>query len=282
MSYGLDLRKKVIQCVEDGGSRTKVSKRFNIGRATIYRWLSRQELAATKVESRKRKIDIKDLEKDVEKNPNTPLKERAFKFGVTSAALCYRFKKIKITRKKKQLRYDERNHEERIEYLRKLRELVKTLGIASLVFIDEGGFEEFVSVLYGWSKRGKMIYGEKQGRRGKRENLVAGRRKKTKDLIAPMLFSGNLNAEGFEGWLKYYLLPELRIKSVLIMDNAPIHRKGEIKKLVEEAGHEVLFLPTYSPDLNDIEHDFSALKKKRMYAPHGTSIDEIIREYCAS
>ncbi|MBD2662349.1 transposase, partial [Synechocystis sp. FACHB-929] len=70
------------------------------------------------------------------------------------------------------------------------------------------------------------------------------------------------------------------IPSILIMDNAPIHRKTAIKELAKEAGHEVLFLPKYSPDLNDIEHDFSALKRARMYAPIDTSLDEIIRSYC--
>jgi putative transposase len=50
--------------------------------------------------------------------------------------------------------------------------------------------------------------------------------------------------------------------------------------MVEAAGHQVVFLPKYSPDLNDIEHDFSALKRARMYANLGTFLDEIIREYC--
>lgn len=76
------------------------------------------------------------------------------------------------------------------------------------------------------------MYGEQQGKRVKRENLVAGRRKKDKDLIAPMLFTGSLNAAGFEGWLAKYLLPALKIPSVLIMDNAPIHRKTIVKELV--------------------------------------------------
>jgi transposase len=116
-------------------------------------------------------------------------------------------------------------------------------------------------------KKGKKVYGDRQGKRGVRENLVAGRRKGKKDLIAPMVFTGSLNAEGFEGWLNLYLLPSLDIPSILIMDNAPIHRKTAIKELAKEAGHEVLFLPKYSPDLNDIEHDFSALKRARMYAP---------------
>lgn len=111
--------------------------------------------------------------------------------------------------------------------------------------------------------------------------MVAGRRKRKKDLISPMLFEGSLNAVGFEGWLEKYLLPSLEQKSVLIMDNAPIHRKTLIKDLVKSQGHEVIFLPKYSPDLNDIEHDFGALKKRRMYEGKDKSIDEIIRDYCS-
>ncbi|BFM38218.1 putative transposase [ISY508b: 1877114 - 1878081] [Synechocystis sp. LKSZ1] len=100
MAYSLDLRQKVINFIEAGGSITKASRIFQVGKSSIYRWLDREELAPTKVEHRKRKVDIKELEEDVKKNPDTPLKERAQKFGVTSASLCYRFKKMKITQKK--------------------------------------------------------------------------------------------------------------------------------------------------------------------------------------
>ena len=66
-----------------------------------------------------------------------------------------------------------------------------------------------------------------------------------------MIFEGSLNAVGFEGWLEQYLLPSLERKSVLRMDNAAIHRKTLIKELVNGQRHEVIFLPKYSPDLND-------------------------------
>jgi putative transposase len=85
-----------------------------------------------------------------------------------------------------------------------------------------------------------------------------------------------------KGGYLYIYYPLAPITSVLIMDNAPIHRKTVIRQLVEEAGHQVVFLPKYSPDLNDIEHDFSALKRARMYAPVGTPLDEIIRTYCVA
>ena len=67
---------------------------------------------------------------------------------------------------------------------------------------------------------------------------------------------------------------------MLIMDNSPIHRKKVIRKLVEAEDHQLLFLPKYSPNLNDIEHDFSALKRARMYLPINTSLDKIMRNYC--
>ena len=65
------------------------------------------------------------------------------------------------------------------------------------------------------------------------------------------------------------------------MDNSPIHRKNLIRELVEAGSHQLLFLPKYSPDLNNIEHDFRALKIARFYSPINTLIDEIIRNYCA-
>ncbi|MCL2927603.1 MAG: transposase [Trichodesmium sp. MAG_R01] len=55
------------------------------------------------------------------------------------------------------------------------------------------------------------------------------------------------------------------------MENSPIHRKKVIRGLVEAGGHQLLFWLKYSADLNDIEHDFSALKRARMYSPINTS-----------
>jgi putative transposase len=148
MSYSLDLRKKVIDYVENGGNITKAAALFNIGKATIYRWLSREKLEATKVKHRQRKLDWKALSKDVQENPESRLRDRAEKFGVRPSAICYALKKMKVTRKKKELRYKERNREERMKYYRVLRELIKIYGSESLVFIDNSGFEILQTCFY--------------------------------------------------------------------------------------------------------------------------------------
>ena len=95
------------------------------------------------------------------------------------------------------------------------------------------GFEDNQDCIYAWSKKGKKVYGEQEGKRGKRENLVAGRRKKEKDLIAPIIFKRTLNAVGFQQWYNQHLLPSLKNPGILIMDNSPIHRKNVIRELVE-------------------------------------------------
>ena len=46
------------------------------------------------------------------------------------------------------------------------------------------------------------------------------------------------------------------------MDNATFH-KGRALSLLEAAGHNVLWLPPYSPDLNPIEHTWAWVKSLR-------------------
>ncbi len=68
--------------------------------ATIYRWLGRTDLRATKVKRRKRKLDWQALEKDVKENPDARLIDRAKKFWVRPSAIFYALKQMKITQKK--------------------------------------------------------------------------------------------------------------------------------------------------------------------------------------
>ena len=67
--------------------------------------------------------------------------------------------------------------------------------------------------------------GQKKGKKfmvSKRENEVKekieqpGEEKKEKDLIAPIIFKGSLNAVGFEQWYNQHSLLSLKIPSVLL------------------------------------------------------------------
>ena len=43
MSYSIDLRKRVVDYVENGGRIAQATRIFQVGRATIYRWLGRTD-----------------------------------------------------------------------------------------------------------------------------------------------------------------------------------------------------------------------------------------------
>ena len=57
------------------------------------------------------------------------------------------------------------------------------------------------------------------------------------------------------------LLKELPANQIIVMDNASIHKSIKTRELIEGSGHQLLFLPPYSPDLNPIEKTFGAIKK---------------------
>lgn len=121
------------------------------------------------------------------------------------------------------------------------------------------------------------VYGERSGERRPRENLLVARSRY--EWIAPVLFQGSVTAPVFEQWLTEQLLPSLTQPSVLVLDNAAFHRPAVVTKLMEQAGHRVLFLPPYSPDLNPIEGDFAAVKKTRAYESAETALDELVASY---
>jgi transposase len=88
-----------------------------------------------------------------------------------------------------------------------------------------------------------------------------------------------MDSEVFESWFVAWLLPALPANSVVVMDNASFHRKGRLHALAEEAGHGVLFLPPYSPELNPIENFWAWLKGRLRKTLHlFASFDEALYE----
>ena len=82
-------------------------------------------------------------------------------------------------------------------------------------------------------------------------------------LLTVSLFNANINTEIFTAWVEQDLLPKLPPKSVIIMDNASFHKGKHMKTIIQKAGHTLLYLPPYSPDLNPIEHKWAQAKKIR-------------------
>jgi transposase len=137
-------------------------------------------------------------------------------------------------------------------------ERLQALGVP-LYYLDECGIDHRLYREHGWSPRGERIYQNISGAQRKRTSVIAASR--GSKLVAPFAFEGACNACVVEAYFEKVLLKELAPGSVSVLDNASFHKSPGILNLAQKANIELLFLPAYSPDLNPIEHIWSAFKK---------------------
>jgi transposase len=93
-----------------------------------------------------------------------------------------------------------------------------------------------------------------------RERFIAAQREK--QILAPFCYRGTCDTVLFNMWVKDFLLPELKPGQVVIIDNAAFHKSQETKKLIKTAGCRVLFLSSYSRDLDPIEQVWASIKRR--------------------
>lgn len=60
--------------------------------------------------------------------------------------------------------------------------------------------------------------------------------------------------------METFLAPTLKAGRIVMMDNLKAHKTQRVREMIEAKGCEVMFLPTYSPELNPIEEAFSKIK----------------------
>ena len=103
--YSVDLRKRVLKYIEETEDKIKASQLFNVGIATIYRWIARKtqtgNIEPSPKKAYKKKIDDQRLIAYVEQNPDHFLSEIATHFKTTLQAVFYALQRLKITRKKR-------------------------------------------------------------------------------------------------------------------------------------------------------------------------------------
>ena len=75
-----------------------------------------------------------------------------------------------------------------------------------------------------------------------------------------MTIEGATDALAFEAYVEHFLAPTLKEGQVVVLDGLGAHRTQRVIELIEARGADLLFLPSYSPDLNPIEEAFSKIK----------------------
>jgi transposase len=149
---------------------------------------------------------------------------------------------------------------ERDEGARSLwRWLASRFDVRRLVFVDESGMHTSMDRLRSRAPRGeRAYYGKVPRNRGKNTTLIASM--SLSGMGEAMCIQGATDAAALEVYIEHFLAPTLSERQVVVFDNLGAHRPRRIRELIEEWGAELVFLPTYSPELNPIEEAFSKIK----------------------
>ncbi len=126
------------------------------------------------------------------------------------------------------------------------------------MYSDETGIDDNEVPDKGWAPRGERCYAQKKAERKVRYNVTAALNANL--LFAPFLFEGYSNAAVYETYIEKVLAPALKPGMVVVIDNASFHKSKKIVELIAAVQCRVLFLPSYSPDFNPIEHHWTAIK----------------------
>ncbi len=139
------------------------------------------------------------------------------------------------------------------------RSVVGRLDSRSLVFADEMGTHTSLAPLYGYSLRGQRTFFKIPRNRGMNTTLLSSM--SLEGMGPSMAIEGSTTKEVFEAYIEHFLAPTLRAGQVVVMDNLSAHKGERVRKLIEDRGCQLLYLPPYSPDLNPIEEAFSKVKR---------------------
>ncbi len=132
-------------------------------------------------------------------------------------------------------------------------------GLIDLVYFDGSGVNLWAKVVYAWQKRGERI--SVPVTRGTSQNVLGfmwHRCQKFSSFVFEGSITSNIIIACFDE-----IAQSIEKETVIVLDNAPVHRSQEFEEKIEEwekRGLKIYFLPTYCPSLNKIEMLWEKLK----------------------
>lgn len=130
-------------------------------------------------------------------------------------------------------------------------------GHVAVVYVDECRFSRQAPVPYAWQVRGALAV-PLPAARGTGGQSVLGfwQPGRAAQPLTAYTLPGAWNAEAFTAAVDTFLAEEVRGPTVLVLDNASIHRAALVQQRRQTwavKGLMLCFLPAYSPELNKIE-----------------------------
>jgi transposase len=266
-AHSQDLRHRILHVVDQGKPRAEIIKTFEVSRATIKRYLKlRRETGEVKPKvipgrpAKKGAALLARLQPQLDAYPDATLEEHCQIWETTqgvqvsTASMSRAIQRLGWTRKKKTLRASEQKEADRVAW----REQAQTLDAGKLVFVDECGSNIALTRLYARSPKGKRAYDAIP--RNRRANITLLASLSLQGMGEALILEGSADTIAFEIYIERILAPSLQAGQIVVMDNLSTHTGEKVRQALTAKGCQLLFLPSYSPDLSPIEEAFSKLK----------------------
>jgi transposase len=292
----MDLRDRIVACVEDGASRREAADRYAVCASTAVRIIKRKELtgsaAPAKIGGYRRPIlepHLELLRAMVDETPDMTLEKirdevharTGLKAGV--ATVDRMLKRIGLRFKKKSLIADEQTRDDVAVTRGFFRRIVQRfMDSTRFIFFDETVAKTNMTRLYGRALDGERLVASVPHGHWKTTTFVAGL--SLDGVVAPAVFDSPMDGPSFLAYVEQLVVPCLRPGDVVLMDNLAVHKVAGVEAAIRSAGASIIFTPAYSPDFNPIEKFFSKLKShlRALGARSRAALDDAIADVCAT
>ena len=127
-----------------------------------------------------------------------------------------------------------------------------------LVFVDECGTHTSLAPIYGYAPKGERLRLSVPRGRGKNTTLLSSM--PVEGMGPSLAVEGATTRAVFEAYVERVLAPSLWPGKIVVTDNLVAHRPKRVREPIEKRDCELVYLPSYSPDLNPIEEAFAKIK----------------------
>jgi transposase len=210
---------------------------------------------------------IEFIKNTIKINPFLTKKEMIFKIikkfdiKISNKKLSLIYNKLKLTKKKvkkrivKDEKFIDKISEDRTKFINK----INTLDKNKIISIDETGINNVLNKLFGYSEKGHDINIPITNKKNKNNSIIIALT--TSGIIHYDIHQDSINANLFNNFI-VKVINKLKEKNIIFLfDNVRFHKNNEVLNLIINNGHQYLFVPSYSPDLNPIENVNGILKQ---------------------
>jgi transposase len=138
------------------------------------------------------------------------------------------------------------------------RQLMATLDVHRLKFVDDAGVNLAMTRLYGRAPRGTRVLGQVPQHYGPHVTMLGTLG--VQGLQAVMTGEGATDADVFRTYVKRVLGPTLPPGDTVGMDHLRAHKAVGVQQALARRGARLLYVPPDSPDLSPIEPCWSTVK----------------------